>query len=79
VLRGQGSRIPQGPVTGGHEGVSVTCCLTTLSVTRLYTVLNGRMIHKLSNEKDLKGSGRALIEILSRHLSGGTDNDHKKH
>jgi hypothetical protein len=35
------------------------------------------MIHKLLKERDLKGSGRDLIEILALHLSGGTEN--KKH
>jgi hypothetical protein len=37
------------------------------------------MVDERLIEKDLEGSGRGLIKILSRQLPGGTEEDTKNH
>jgi hypothetical protein len=51
--------------------------VTALSVSRLYTELDGRM----GNERignDLEGSSCGLIKVLFRNLHGGTEENYRK-
>jgi hypothetical protein len=43
-----------------------------------YMVLNGRTIDKWWIQRDLKGSDRGLIWVLSRHLPGETEENHER-
>jgi hypothetical protein len=42
-----------------------------------YTALNGMITHDWRIDKDFEGSIRALLEVLSRNLPGGTDENHE--
>jgi hypothetical protein len=42
------------------------------------TVLNDGMVDKQRIENDLGGSSHCLIEVLLKHLLGGTEESHEK-
>jgi hypothetical protein len=51
----------------------IVCCFTKHRI-----VLNDMMIDELSTVKDLEGSGCGPIEVLSRNLPTGTEENHGK-
>jgi hypothetical protein len=47
------------------------------SIETVGITYDGKMTDGLRIENDLDGSCRGIIEVLSRHLPGGTEENHK--